>query len=84
MTQEGLAQNRTDLAKDRTLLANQRTFLSYMRTALAVAALAVLIFKFAPIAIGVPFGTITLVFALILILYGIKSYQLMDRKIKEN
>ncbi len=84
MTQEDLAQNRTDLAKDRTSLANQRTFLSYMRTALGVLALAVIIFKFAPITIGIPLGVVTVVFALILILYGIKSYQSMNNKINGN
>ena len=84
MTQEDLAKNRTDLAKDRTLLANQRTFLSYMRTTLAVVALAVLIFKFTPIIIGIPLGTITMAFALILFLYGIKSYKTMNSKISGN
>lgn len=82
MTQEDLAKNRTDLAKDRTLMANQRTFLSYMRTALGITALAVIIFKFVPVVIGIPLGSITLVCALILTLYGIKSYQSMNKKIK--
>lgn len=75
-------QTRDDLAKDRTSLANQRTFLSYMRTVFGVVALALFIFKFAPIVIGVPLGAVTLVIALIIGLYGWRSYRRMENKIK--
>lgn len=70
-----------ELDRDRTHLANQRTFLAYMRTALGVIVLAVFIFKFAPTVIGLPLGAITLVIALIIILYGVKDYRSIETKI---
>ncbi len=73
-----------ELARDRTHLANQRTFLSYTRTALGIAALAVVIFKFAPFAIAMMLGSVTIVLAFILMLYGLRSYRLMNHRIAGN
>jgi len=58
------------LAKDRTHLANERTLLAYWRTALAFFGAGVLVLKFFPDGFYVTLGELSIVFGIILFIYG--------------
>ena len=72
---EGQRDLRDLLALDRTALANERTLLSYGRTALGFLGLALFIFKFADLYLGVVLGSLALAGAAGITVLGIHSYR---------
>ena len=73
---------RDELARDRTALANERTFLSYSRTALALVGVAVIVFKFTSLQIGMTLGALSLTLAGFVFLWGIHSYRRVAARIE--
>ena len=65
---------RVRLAQDRTHLANERTLLAYWRTALAFLALGAFLIRFIPSENFLSLGIITILFGIVLFLYGIIKY----------
>ena len=62
------------LAVDRTHLANERTFLAYSRTALAFLVSGSILIKFYPTSWLMIIGVGSIIFGILLFLYGIKKH----------
>lgn len=58
------------LAQDRTHLANERTLLAYWRTALAFLVLGAFLIKFFPSVHSITLGLISILFGVVLFIYG--------------
>ena len=64
------------MARYRTVLANERTFLSYTRTSLGVAAVGFFAFKFAPAGWNLFLGTLAIIAAFAVWIFGLRRYRL--------
>lgn len=71
------------LAQDRTHLANERTLLAYWRTALAFLVLGAFLIKFVPLLLFMRLAIISIVFGIILFIYGSMRYLRYKKKISQ-
>lgn len=74
---------RDHLATDRSILANERTFLAYLRTSLTFTITGISFIKFFESYFTSLLGWIFIPLGLLTTFLGIKSYQRMDRLIRE-
>ena len=69
------------LAQDRTHLANERTLLAYWRTALAFLVLGAFLIKFVPSIYYMSLALVSILFGIVLFIYGSVSYLKYKKRI---
>lgn len=78
-----MERKRDILARDRTQLANERTLLAYMRTTLTFLVLGGFLIKFLSSKYCIILAWLSILFGMILFLYGVRRYFSYKERINE-